>query len=181
MLISYPLGYVTQLLYVHFLLFVTVSLNMGKFLFFLIESSAFRTKAVSRVMLFLQLNWLFRLHFFTQVAIPVVPTIRVIVTFTKYEELQPVDEFATPPSSPTAAAGRESPSGAQSSSSSSWFQWIKAPYQRPSSSSTVSSSRIEILEDPFTIPQDYTWVTAEAKKKKIQEKNRTRKGRNRRD
>ncbi|KAJ0105204.1 hypothetical protein Patl1_18334 [Pistacia atlantica] len=66
-----------------------------------------------------------------QVAIPVVPTIKVLVTFTKFEELQPVDEFATPPSSPT-AAGRESPSVTQSTSSS-WFQWIKAPY-RPSSS-----------------------------------------------
>ncbi|KAG7018848.1 Ankyrin repeat domain-containing protein 13B, partial [Cucurbita argyrosperma subsp. argyrosperma] len=116
-----------------------------------------------------------------KVAIPVVPTIRVIVTFTKYEELQPVDEFATPPSSPTAAAaGRESPS-ATNASSSSWFQWIKAPYQRTSSSSSVSSSRIETLEDPFAIPRDYTWVTAEAKKKKMQEKNKAKKGRSRRD
>lgn len=110
-----------------------------------------------------------------------VPTIRVIVTFTKYEELQPVDEFATPPSSPTAAARRESPS-VTSTLSSSWFQWIKAPYQRPGTSTSVSSSsRIETLEDPFVIPCDYTWVTAEAKKKKMQEKNKAKKGRSRRD
>ncbi|KGN56757.1 ankyrin repeat domain-containing protein 13C-B [Cucumis sativus] len=116
-----------------------------------------------------------------KVAIPVVPTIRVIVTFTKYEELQPVDEFATPPSSPTAAARRESPS-VTSTLSSSWFQWIKAPYQRPGTSTSVSSSsRIETLEDPFVIPCDYTWVTAEAKKKKMQEKNKAKKGRSRRD
>ncbi|KAF9606214.1 hypothetical protein IFM89_023669 [Coptis chinensis] len=31
-----------------------------------------------------------------KVAIPVVPTIRVLVTFTKFEELQPLDEFSTP-------------------------------------------------------------------------------------
>ncbi|XP_022974887.1 uncharacterized protein LOC111473656 isoform X1 [Cucurbita maxima] len=115
-----------------------------------------------------------------KVAIPVVPTIRVIVTFTKFEELQPVDEFATPPSSPTSAASRESPSATHSSSSS-WFQWIKAPYQHPSSSSNVSSSRIETLEDPFAIPRDYTWVNAEEKKKKMQEKNKAKKGRSRRD
>ncbi|KAJ0787649.1 putative ankyrin repeat domain-containing protein [Helianthus annuus] len=36
-----------------------------------------------------------------KVAIPVIPTIRVLVTFTKFEELQPLDEFTTPPSSPT--------------------------------------------------------------------------------
>jgi len=105
-----------------------------------------------------------------KVAIPVVPTIRVLVTFTKFEELQPVDEFSTPPSSPT---GRESPAIMQSSSSS-WFQWIKAPYQRPSSSTDGSINRIENIHDPFAIPPDYTWVTAEAKKKKMQEKRKSK-------
>ncbi|OMO53051.1 hypothetical protein CCACVL1_28915 [Corchorus capsularis] len=107
-----------------------------------------------------------------KVAIPVVPTIRVLVTFTKFEELQPVDEFSTPPSSPT--AGRESPSVANTSGSS-WFQWIKAPYHRPSSSS--SYNKIETIPpDPFAIPSDYTWITAEAKKKKMQEKSKSKKG-----
>uniref|UniRef100_A0A5B7AAX4 Putative ankyrin repeat domain-containing protein 13C-like n=1 Tax=Davidia involucrata TaxID=16924 RepID=A0A5B7AAX4_DAVIN len=107
-----------------------------------------------------------------KVAIPVVPTIRVLVTFTKFEELQSVDEFTTPPSSPT-AAGQESPAMMQSSSSS-WFQWITAPYHRPSS----SSHKVENVQDPFAIPTDYNWVTAEAKKKKLQEKNKSKKGRN---
>ncbi|KAF7837336.1 ankyrin repeat domain-containing protein 13C-like [Senna tora] len=110
-----------------------------------------------------------------KVAIPVVPTIRVLVTFTKFEELQPLDEFATPPSSPS-TVGRESPS-LTNFSASSWFQWIKAPYSRPSSSSAAgSSSRIENVQDPFAIPSDYTWITAEAKKKKMQEKNKSKKG-----
>ncbi|KAF8015982.1 hypothetical protein BT93_H1511 [Corymbia citriodora subsp. variegata] len=109
-----------------------------------------------------------------KVAIPVVPTIRVLVTFTKFEELQPLDEFATPPSSPT---GRESPA-TTSTSTSSWFQWIKAPIHRPSSSFGGSSSRIENVQDPFLIPPDYTWVSAEAKKKKMQEKQRAKKGKN---
>ncbi|KAL6184933.1 hypothetical protein ACLB2K_041068 [Fragaria x ananassa] len=109
-----------------------------------------------------------------KVAIPVVPTIRVIVTFTKLEELAPVDEFTTPPSSPT-SAGRESPAGMQSSSSS-WFQWIRAPYHHPGLSTTGSSSRIETIPDPFAIPADYTWVSVEAKKKKMQEKNKSKKG-----
>lgn len=110
-----------------------------------------------------------------QVAIPVVPTIRVLVTFTKFEELQPVDEFATPPSSPS-AVGRESPA-VTNFSASSWFQWIKAPYHRPGSlAASSSSSRIENIQDPFAIPSDYTWITAEAKKKKMQEKNKSKKG-----
>lgn len=110
-----------------------------------------------------------------KVAIPVVPTIRVLVTFTKFEELQPLDEFSTPPSSPS-ASGRESPAVTHSSSSS-WFQWIKAPYPRPSPSTSGSSSRIENIQDPFAIPPDYSWISAEAKKKKMQEKNKSKKGR----
>ncbi|XP_052208474.1 uncharacterized protein LOC127812168 [Diospyros lotus] len=109
-----------------------------------------------------------------KVAIPVVPTIRVLVTFTKFEELQPLDEFLTPPSSPT-AAGQESSSVMQWSSSS-WFRWIKSPYQRPNSSTGGSSSRVENVQDTFKIPPGYTWITAEAKKKRVQEKNKSKKG-----
>ncbi|CAI9117865.1 OLC1v1019352C1 [Oldenlandia corymbosa var. corymbosa] len=112
-----------------------------------------------------------------KVAIPVVPTIRVLVTFTKFEELQPLDEFSTPPSSPT--SGRESPAVMQSSSSSSsWFQWIKTPYSRPSSSTGGSNSRIENVQDPFALPADYKWITAEEKKKRMQEKSKLKKGKN---
>ncbi|KAF8402061.1 hypothetical protein HHK36_013013 [Tetracentron sinense] len=111
-----------------------------------------------------------------KVAIPVVPTIKVLVTFTKFEELQPLDEFCTPPSSPR-AAGRESPAMMQSSSSS-WFQWIKAPYHRQNSSTTGPSSRVEDIQDPFMIPADYSWITVEAKKKKTLEKSsKSKKGR----
>ncbi|KAM7466135.1 hypothetical protein LguiB_013697 [Lonicera macranthoides] len=112
-----------------------------------------------------------------KVAIPVIPTIRVLVTFTKFEELQPLDEFSTPPSSPN-GAGRESPGMNQSSTSSSWFGWIKAPYHRSGSANGGSSSRIENIQDPFAIPTEYTWITAEAKKKKMQEKNKSKKARN---
>lgn len=107
-----------------------------------------------------------------QVAIPVIPTIRVLVTFTKFEELEPLDEFSTPPSSPT---GSQDDSVINQPSNSSWFQWIKAPYQR---SSPSTSGRIENVQDPFVIPPNYTWITAEAKKKKMQEKNKSKKGKN---
>ncbi|KAL5702513.1 hypothetical protein ACHQM5_027725 [Ranunculus cassubicifolius] len=100
-----------------------------------------------------------------KVAIPVVPTIRVLVTFTKFEELQPLEEFCTPPSSP----GRESPM--MQPAGSSWLQWIKAPYHRQTTSlGSGPSSRVEDIQDPFAIPADYTWITVEAKKKKMQEK-----------
>ncbi|XP_021761961.1 ankyrin repeat domain-containing protein 13C-like [Chenopodium quinoa] len=112
-----------------------------------------------------------------KVAIPVVPTIRVLVTFTKFEEIQPTEEFSTPPSSPTAASD-ESPA-VTSASSSFWFRWAKAPYQRSTSSSdSTSGNKTESSQDPFAIPSDYVWITAETKKKKMEEKNRAKKGKN---
>ncbi|KAF8106501.1 hypothetical protein N665_0139s0090 [Sinapis alba] len=116
-----------------------------------------------------------------KVAIPVIPTIRVLVTFTKFEELEAIeDEFVTPPSSPTSNV-RNSPreeTQSSSSSSSSWFQWIKTPSQRPSTSSSsggISIGKAENDQDPFAIPRGYNWITSEEKKKKIQEKNKAKK------
>ncbi|PKA58763.1 hypothetical protein AXF42_Ash000856 [Apostasia shenzhenica] len=99
-----------------------------------------------------------------KVAIPVVPTVRVLVTFTKFEELQPPspEEFCTPPSSPES----ESP---QRHSSSSWAHWMTAPYKSANSyfkASPDPNSCSTDLEDPFTIPPNYVWTTPEAKKKK---------------
>ncbi|KAL5197506.1 hypothetical protein ABZP36_001018 [Zizania latifolia] len=109
-----------------------------------------------------------------KVAIPVVPTIRVLVTFTKFEELQPLEEFTTPPSSPD-----NSKNPAAQSSSSSWIQWIKAPYRQNFVTAPGPSSRVEDIQDPFAIPADYVWTTPEEKKKKTQEnKNKPKKGRN---
>ncbi|XP_061361821.1 uncharacterized protein LOC133305581 [Gastrolobium bilobum] len=99
-----------------------------------------------------------------KVAIPVVSTVRVLVTFTKFEELQQVDEFESAPSSPT-GAGQEDQAVAESSSS--WFQWIKAP----SSSVAESSGRVDNRQDLFAIPSDYTWITVDAKMKS-HEKNK---------
>ncbi|CAI9268768.1 unnamed protein product [Lactuca saligna] len=107
-----------------------------------------------------------------KVAIPVIPTVRVMVTFTKFEELQPLDEFSTPPTSPTDADRNPHTTG-----SSSWFQWIKTPYQTASSSTSGPTPCIEHVNDPFLIPTDYTWITAEEKKKKMQEKSKLKKGR----
>lgn len=110
-----------------------------------------------------------------QVAIPVIPTIRVLVTFTKFEELQPDDEFSTPPSSPGTSS-----LVAQPSSSSSWLQWMKTSYKHKYSAASGAGNRGEDIQDPFLIPPDYSWITPEAKKKRLQEKkNKPKKGRSR--
>ncbi|KAF9608085.1 hypothetical protein IFM89_006012 [Coptis chinensis] len=65
----------------------------------LLDFLANKVKAIRRLREVLTTN-LPPLTFPVEVAIPVVPTIRVLVTFTKFEELQPLDEFSTPPLSP---------------------------------------------------------------------------------
>lgn len=113
-----------------------------------------------------------------KIAIPVVPTIRVIVTFTKFEELQP-EEFCTPPSSPGNLPDMKAKDcDAAQQSANSWFQWIKGPYNRGSGVSLSPESCPEEVQDPFVIPSEYTWTTIDAKKKRRKEKKpKSKKGR----
>lgn len=99
-----------------------------------------------------------------KVAIPIVPTIRVIVTFTKFEDLQVSDEFATPPSSPTDLQE------GKPEASSSWYSWMRGARggQLTDSSECRSGRRDE--PDPFLIPSDYTWVDANEKKRRMKSK-----------
>ena len=117
-------------------------------------------------------------HGILEVAIPVVPTVRVIVTFTKFEELQPSEEFSTPPSSPgnfQDMKAKEYDVARQSSNS--WFQWIKGPYSRGSAVPLSQETCLEEFQDPFVIPSDYTWTTMDAKKQRTKEKKvRTKRG-----
>lgn len=108
-----------------------------------------------------------------KVAIPVVPTIRVIVTFTKFEELLLADEFATPPSTPDCLP--ES-GGNTSQTSKSWFSWIKGSAIRVAGMSGASEESSEEAIDPFAIPEDYLWTNADAKKHKGKDKRSKKEG-----
>lgn len=99
-----------------------------------------------------------------QVAIPIVPTIRVLVTFTKFEELQPVEEFATPPSSPDHF--QDAKVKDSEGSSSSWIPWMRG--SRGGQLSDGESNKDEV--DPFHIPPDYIWVDANEKKRRMKAK-----------
>ncbi|GKB32212.1 ankyrin repeat domain-containing protein 13C-like protein [Tanacetum coccineum] len=101
-----------------------------------------------------------------KIAIPIVPTIRVLVTFTKFEELQsPSEEFSTPLSSPAhfQDAKSKEPEG-----SGSWMSWMKGSHGGQSSDGEFHSFKDET--DPFNIPSDYTWVDANEKKRRMKAK-----------
>lgn len=95
------------------------------------------------------------------------------MTFTKFEELQPLEEFTTPPSSPDNCK-----SPVAQTSSRSWVKWIKAPYRQNLTTTQGPSNRVDDIQDPFVIPADYVWTTPGEKKKKTQEnKNKSKTGR----
>ncbi|KEH24593.1 putative ankyrin repeat domain-containing protein [Medicago truncatula] len=100
-----------------------------------------------------------------KVAIPIVPTIRVLVTFTKFEELQPIEEFSTPLSSP---AHFQDAKSKESEGSASWISWMKGG--RGGQSSDSDSHRYKDEADPFSIPADYKWVDANEKKRRMKAK-----------
>ncbi|KAE9616092.1 hypothetical protein Lal_00017430 [Lupinus albus] len=100
-----------------------------------------------------------------KVAIPIVPTIRVLVTFTKFEELQPAEEFSTPLSSP---AHFQDAKSKELEGSTSWISWMKGT--RGGQSSDSDSHRYKDEVDPFNIPSDYKWVDANEKKRRMKAK-----------
>ncbi|XP_058770582.1 uncharacterized protein LOC131644174 isoform X2 [Vicia villosa] len=106
-----------------------------------------------------------------KVAIPIVPTIRVIITFTKFEEHQTSEEFSTPPTSPVYF---QDPKSKESEGSTSWISWMKGNRGVLSSDSDSHSHshshRYKDGVDPFIIPSDYKWVDASERKRRMKAK-----------
>ena len=113
-----------------------------------------------------------------QLAIPVVPTVRVVITFTKFVELQPVEQFFTPLSSPRhffhAGQARSHPEDDQKSLPSTSTSTLSAPsWLRRNNSQSASASKQHHHHhqnggataqtenpDPFAIPSGYAWTTS---------------------
>jgi hypothetical protein len=117
-----------------------------------------------------------------KVAIPVVPTIRVVVTFTKFEELKPTEEFSTPLSSPrhfqdaAAPAASAAPAAAAQGS---WLFWMRGSAAGKGGAAVSSlEEQLEEEADPFIIPANYRWVDMEEKKRRVREKRGKSKNKN---
>ncbi|GFS29930.1 ankyrin repeat family protein [Actinidia rufa] len=115
-----------------------------------------------------------------KVAIPVVPTVRVVITFTKFVELQPTEQFYTPFSSPRHFVNeRGSDEEPESSSSSASTSWLRRSTSRPSCSSKQwqwqQNYSMGQSSDPFAIPSGYTWSSFDEKNRKMKKTKSTRK------
>ncbi|KAF4372550.1 uncharacterized protein LOC133038790 [Cannabis sativa] len=121
-----------------------------------------------------------------KVAIPVVPTVRVVITFTKFVELQPVEQFFTPLSSPRhfvygnglSQSEEEQKSRSHNSSlpSSSASSWLRRNSSQSSSATKQHRSATMALDtDPFAIPSGYTWTSVDDKSTKMRKSKSVRK------
>ncbi|XP_061336947.1 uncharacterized protein LOC133284013 [Gastrolobium bilobum] len=97
-----------------------------------------------------------------KVAIPVVPTVRVVITFTKFVELQPMEQFYTPFSSPRHLLSEDDdhqkPESHHSSLSgaSTWLRRSNSQLRNKQQQQRCSSGALD--SDPFAIPAGYTWT-----------------------
>ncbi|KAG8385748.1 hypothetical protein BUALT_Bualt03G0077600 [Buddleja alternifolia] len=110
-----------------------------------------------------------------KVAIPVVPTVRVVITFTKFVELQPVENFYTPLSSPRQLGnGRRSEDESTSGDSASYFSFSSS-WLRGGSRQQQSSHGGGRAVDPFEIPSGYSCSSFDEKNTKMKKSKSTRK------
>jgi ankyrin repeat domain-containing protein 13 len=110
---------------------------------------------------------------FVQVAIPVVPTVRVVITFTKFVPLVEPEEFFTPMSSPSLLMSPGPGSFmAKPDTHKSYLKWSS----KNSRSKSVNLSQVADNTDPFAIPSDYTWVDSLGSKNKDKKSSKSKKG-----
>jgi ankyrin repeat domain-containing protein 13 len=109
-----------------------------------------------------------------QVAIPVVPTVRVVITFTKFVPLVEPEEFFTPMSSPSllASPGPGSIMAQPDTHKSSYLKWSS----KNSRSKSANLSQVADNTDPFNIPSDYTWVDSLGSKNRDKKSSKSKKG-----
>ncbi|CAM6019758.1 unnamed protein product [Sphagnum balticum] len=106
-----------------------------------------------------------------KVAIPVVPTIRVVITFTKFEELKPSEEFSTPISSPTHFQDAKVDDVPTTATNGSWLYWIRGSQNLTKGGAPNGlEEQLDEEADPFLIPSDYLWIDMEEKKRRLREK-----------
>jgi len=111
------------------------------------------------------------------VSIPIVPTVRVVVTFTKFVDLQPAELFFTPLSSPRHLSlpeedHRKVEKGAHKNS---WLKWGSSSTKSSTRSKSISPSQVVNHVDPFSIPSDYTWISIKNSSQRAK-RSKSRKG-----
>ncbi|KAG5390964.1 hypothetical protein IGI04_032505 [Brassica rapa subsp. trilocularis] len=98
-----------------------------------------------------------------KMSIPVIPTVKVVITFSKFVALPSMDQFYTPVSSPShISAGVEDQcdveSDTRTSTSRRSFSWLRLKATKKSSQRRLKKEQAQ-KEDPFAIPAGYKWTS----------------------
>lgn len=131
-------------------------------------------------------------------AIPVMPTVRVVITFTKFVELQPTEQFYTPFSSPRHLVCDSPSTRGEEESENHYSSFPSTSSSSASTSSTAlprrSTSRLSSASkflkqpppppptsvqqsDPFAIPSGYSLSSFDEKSRKMKKSKSIRKTR----
>ncbi|XP_039140790.1 ankyrin repeat domain-containing protein 13C-like [Dioscorea cayenensis subsp. rotundata] len=115
-----------------------------------------------------------------KVAIPIVPTVRLVLTFNKFTYLQPSEEFFTPLSSPRHLSLPEDEEHQKTETGrykSSWLNWHSNSTPKTSTPSPKVSHSSQVVDnvDPFSIPSEYTWLSSAPKSQRMM-KSQSKKG-----
>lgn len=138
----------------------------------LLDILASKVKAVRRLRELLTSKFP-RGTFPVKVSIPIVPTVRVVVTFTKFVNLQPPEQFFTPFSSPRHLSMPHKEEHQEDHNdkgdsiiqkSSSWLKWGQNNKSSKSPSNSINPNKVVNYVDTFSIPSDYTWIRKRSSK-----------------
>lgn len=104
--------------------------------------------------------------------------VRVVITFTKFIELQPIEHFYTPLSSPRQLGVRvdneEESTSKENSFTSFSSSWLSSSKRRSSKQSCNDGEQL----DPFAIPSGYRWSSFDEKNKKMKKTKLTTRKKN---
>lgn len=117
-----------------------------------------------------------------KVAIPVVPTVRVMITFTKFVELPPLEEqFFTPFSSPRHffSGGGDDNEDDDDDDKGINRASVSSRFSRSCSRSGLLTNKVpqkaipQVAADPFEVPIGYSWSSFDEKGKKLKKSKST--------
>ncbi|CAF2108412.1 BnaC08g15050D [Brassica napus] len=101
-----------------------------------------------------------------KMSIPVIPTVKVVITFSKFVALQSMDQFYTPVSSPShISAGVEDQCDVESDTRTSTSRrsfstpsWLRLKATKKSLQRRLKKEQAQMV-DPFAIPAGYKWTS----------------------
>ncbi|ESQ29215.1 hypothetical protein EUTSA_v10023357mg [Eutrema salsugineum] len=109
-----------------------------------------------------------------KLSIPVVPTVKVVITFTKFVDLPPAEQFYTPLSSPRFLSGEEQSDDDEKSNGRNSISQPSSWLRRTAKCSQRRIEEEQQTPDPFAIPIGYKWTSMSNSNSKMKRSKSTK-------